>query len=452
MLIGRMLPKLRSWGDREAVIDRDGRRTTFLQLHAEIVRQRKNLEDLGITGGSVVALKGDYALETLACFWALALNRNIIMPLTANTPGNQERLQDWAEVEHVLSFDQGGAVKHQRRAVDRTHPLLKKLRGSKQAGMILFSSGSEGDPKIVLHSLDRLMTKYHPPYKPVRTLLFLVWDHIAGLDKMLYTIATGGCCIMIGSRNPEAISQAIARYKVESLSATPSFLRLWLMSGSYRDLDLSSLKIVTYGSEPMPSTLLESAVAAFPGVQFVNKFGMTELGSALSTPRSSDSPWIRFDPRHYKIKIVDGTMWVKSTTAMLGYLNAPDPFDRAGWLNTRDMVDVDGDWVLIKGRRNEMINVGGEKVYPSEIENVLLKMPGIADVSVWGEKNPILGQMIVAQVTPLKGSPIEDIKKEIRLFCRGKLAPYKVPAKIVVADGNQHNYRFKKMRRISAGR
>lgn len=445
MLIERILKKLPAFGSANAVIDRDGRKTSFVKLHREIARFSKIAQDLGIKPGAVVALEGDYTLETLACFWALALNRNVVMPLTANTPGKQERMQELAEVEHVLTFSVEGAYSYRARACVRRHPLMRQIRRSKEAGLILFSSGSEGDPKVILHSLDRLMGKYRPPYKPVRTLLFLVWDHIAGLDKMLYTIATGGCCVMIRSRDVASVCTAIGRYQVESFSATPSFLRLLLMSG-YRGSDLPCLKIITYGSEPMPSNLLMPLVAAFPKVQFINKFGMTELGSALSQSRSNDTPWIRMDPRHYKIKILDGTLWVKSTTAMLGYLNAPSPFDKRGWFNTCDMVDVDGDWIIIKGRRNDMINVGGEKVYPGEIENILIQVPDIAEVSVWGESNPILGQIIVAQLTLRRQREASEIKREVREFCRGKLAPYKIPAKILLASVNQHNYRFKKMR------
>ena len=97
---------------------------------------------------------------------------------------------------------------------------------------------------------------------------------------------------------------------------------------------------------------------------------------------------------------LDGdALWLRSQTAMLGYLNAPSPFDEDGWYNTHDVVEVDGPYVRILGRTTELINVGGQKVYPSEVESALLELHNVSDVTVWGEANPVTGQVVAARVS-----------------------------------------------------
>jgi acyl-CoA synthetase (AMP-forming)/AMP-acid ligase II len=131
---------------------------------------------------------------------------------------------------------------------------------------------------------------------------------------------------------------------------------------------------------------------------------------------------------------------------MVGYLNAPSPFDEQGWMNTQDVVEVDGDYIRILGRRTEIINVGGEKVYPAEIEDVLMRMENIRDATVYGEKNPITGNIVVARVNLVAPEPLAALKNRMRSFCRERLAPYKIPIKVEITDEAQFGARYKKAR------
>ena len=116
-----------------------------------------------------------------------------------------------------------------------------------------------------------------------------------------------------------------------------------------------------------------------------------------------------------------------------------------------DEVQVEGDYLRILGRRSEIINVGGEKVYPAEVESVIQVMSNIADVIVRGETNPITGQTVIAQVTLKEPEEPIALRKRIRKFCQGQLAPYKIPTKVFMTSEAQHNPRFKKMRRKAPG-
>jgi acyl-CoA synthetase (AMP-forming)/AMP-acid ligase II len=132
---------------------------------------------------------------------------------------------------------------------------------------------------------------------------------------------------------------------------------------------------------------------------------------------------------------------------MVGYLNAPSQFDTEGWFNTQDQVEVDGEFFRILGRVTDLINVGGQKVYPTEVENIILEMHNIQDVAVFGEKHALLGQTVVAKVILESEESVASVKKRVRLACLDKLAPFKVPSKVILAEGVLHSARQKKIRR-----
>ena len=132
---------------------------------------------------------------------------------------------------------------------------------------------------------------------------------------------------------------------------------------------------------------------------------------------------------------------------MLGYLNAPSPFDEEGFLDTQDRVEEDGEWLRILGRDSEIINVGGSKVYPAEVESVLLTMPGVRDAAVSGEPHPLMGQVVVANLQVEGGETASVMRSRLREFCRDKLPKHAVPVKIRFAEEPLYSERFKRMRR-----
>src|SRR5690606_15475673 len=122
-----------------------------------------------------------------------------------------------------------------------------------------------------------------------------------------------------------------------------------------------------------------------PQVRLKQTYGLSEVGIIRSRSKEDGSPWMTIGGEGVETKVVDGLLHIRSRTAMVGYLNAPDPFDAAGWFNTQDQVLTDGDYIRVLGRRSEIINVGGRKVYPVEVETVLLEMPELTDAVVRSE-------------------------------------------------------------------
>ncbi len=239
----------------------------------------------------------------------------------------------------------------------------------------------------------------------------------------------------------------LKRHRIELLPVTPTFLNLLAVSGVWRSHDLSSVRLVTYGTEPMPEATLVQARAVFPQAAFQQTYGLSELGVLRTKSRDDGSLWVKVGGEGFETKVVEGILKIRARSAMVGYLNAPQPFDPEGWFDTGDRVDVDGEWLRIHGRDSEMINVGGQKVFPSEVESVLLQMEGVREAAVRGEKHFLMGQVVVARMVLAAPEAKAALAARVRAFCRDRLAPYKVPVKVEIADGPLHTARFKRDRR-----
>ena len=197
----------------------------------------------------------------------------------------------------------------------------------------------------------------------------------------------------------------------------------------------------------MPETTLNRLNKIFPKIKFTQTYGLSEVGILRSKSKSSNSLWVKIGGEDYKTRIVDEMLEIKSKSSMLGYLNAPSPFTEDGWFKTGDSVEVDGEYVKILGRKSELINVGGEKVYPQEVENIILKHQKVKDVTIYREKNQILGNIVCAEIL-MKDSfyNTNDSKNDIKLFCKGKIEPFKIPIKINFVNNEFFGLRFKKKR------
>ncbi|HEY3698758.1 MAG TPA: hypothetical protein VGK97_05455, partial [Spongiibacteraceae bacterium] len=187
--------------------------------------------------------------------------------------------------------------------------------------------------------------------------------------------------------------------------------------------------------------------ATFPDVQLMQNYGLSEVGIMQTKSESSDSLWVKVGGDGYDVRVREGILEIKSSSAMLGYLNAPNPFTEDGWFITGDMVEVRGDYFKILGRDTEIINVGGEKVYPAEVEGVIAEMSGVLDVCVTSESHAITGNIVKAIVRLSTDEDRSAFRKRMTAFLADKLPTYKIPQKVTLTDQDMHSDRFKKMRR-----
>jgi acyl-CoA synthetase (AMP-forming)/AMP-acid ligase II len=440
-----LIRRLQIWGDRPALIS-GNKSWSFTQLFGGSDAWLGQLARYGVKPGDTLAICGDYSPQLCALLLAALRNRNIIIPLVSATTPRWNRLMELAQTQFAIRFasDDSWHVTRFDRGV--SHPLLRQLAERDAAGLVLFSSGSAGESKASVLDFDRLLAKFEAPRPAYRTLIFLLLDHIGGINTLLHVLCHGGTIVTIRERSPDAVSAAIEAHRIQLLPTTPTFLRILLIADAIRRHDLSPLEVITYGTEPMPPSTLAAACEALPWVRFKQTYGLSELGILTTQSRDSGSVWLKLGKTGFEHKIVDDVLWIRSPSAMLGYLNAPSPFDAAGWFNTQDLVERDGEFIRILGRMSELINVGGEKVHPTEIENVLLQIDNVKDVTVCGQPNPITGEVVAAKITPLVPEDPDALKRRVRQFCQAQLERYKVPAVIDVVVEDHYGDRFKKSR------
>lgn len=432
--------------DTTAFIHND-RRVRYGEVVAQVEAFGERLRTAGVQRGHKVVVIGDFSPEVVCLILALGLIGCIVIPLTRESVIEQDVALSVSGSDWIAEFDAAGRTftlgeKH----VPVSNPLLTQFLEKGRAGLILFSSGSTGTPKGILHDFEQVAEKFRVQRAPMVTIPFLMIDHFGGINTILAITSSLGTVVTVDDRSIAKVASAIEKYRVELLPVTPSFLNIMLMLRAHEEFDLSSIKRITYGTEVMPQVTLDRLAQAFPGVQLQQTYGLSEVGVLRSQSRPDGSLWLRVGGEGFKIQVRDGVLWIKSDYRMEGYLNAPSGFDAEGWFNTQDRVEVDGEWLRILGRVTDIINVGGQKVYPIEVEEVILGVDNVEDVVVMGEPHQILGQVVVAKIRVVEPEPVESLKRRVRLACKAVLASYKAPSKIVITDEPLNSVRQKKIR------
>lgn len=395
----------------------------------------------------MVCILGDYSFLSIALLLALSENKNIIVPI-ASTNENEinEKIQE-AFCDKVISIKNDHFF---LRSLPHTnkHEMIRSLQKISHSGLILFSSGSTGKPKAMIHDFDHLIAHYKGKReKNINMLLFLMFDHIGGLNTLLNTLFMGATLIIPKTRKPDEICSLIEKYRIRILPSSPTFLNLILISKAYEKYDLTSLRMITYGTETMPKSLLQRLKSVFKKVKFLQTFGTSETGIANTSSKNSSSTFLKIDDPNMEYKIVENELYLKSKTQVMGYLNAPmENFTKDGWFKTGDLVKCENGYIQIIGRNKEVINVGGEKVLPNEVESVILQLKEIDDVLVYGVENLITNQTVACDVVVHEKIDAKMAKKIIRKHCLERLEKYKVPTKINITKSTNFSDRFKKIR------
>jgi acyl-CoA synthetase (AMP-forming)/AMP-acid ligase II len=262
----------------------------------------------------------------------------------------------------------------------------------------------------------------------LRTLNFLLFDHIGGINTLLHTLYNKGVVVAPENRTVESILNTCKKYQVEVLPTTPTFLRMMLMSGLLPDSMPPSLKIITYGTERMDQPTLDELCRLLPDIDFRQTFGMSELGIVRVKSEARDSLFMKVGGEGVETRVVDNVLQIRSEARMLGYLNAPSPFDAEGWYDTKDVVEVKNGYYKVIGRTSDVINVGGLKFMASDVERVALQYPGVELVKVTARPNPITGQHveIVVQLTGHTSVQKQDFLAFLKLHLQQHMIPRRI--------------------------
>jgi len=448
--MNHLYDRIKDFGERECIKDSTGCYTYQDLLNGIDAAQDKLIE---VQKGSIVAIISDYNFFSISLFLCLLNKKCIIVPIVSKVDVEIKKRIKIASVDIVIQITHKGGLSINQNEKKGEHQLTSKLKENGKAGLILFSSGSTGEPKAMIHDLDGIIEGYkNKKTKKLIILIFLMFDHIGGLNTLFNTLSIGACIVLPQSRNAADIAKLIEKHNVNILPASPTFLNLMLIENVSRMYDLSSIKMITYGTEPMPQSLLKRLRKVFPKTKFLQTFGTSETGIIKASSKSSDSLEIKIDDPNQEYKIVNGELWLRSKTQILGYLNSEmENFTDAGWFKTGDLVEqYDSGYLKIKGRLKEIINVGGEKVLPSEVESTLMELEIISDVLVFGADNIITGQTVNANIVLKEGVDKKNAKKEIRKYCISRLEAFKVPTKLNFQEQTQFGERFKKKRFIKS--
>jgi fatty-acyl-CoA synthase len=290
-----------------------------------------------------------------------------------------------------------------------------------------------------------------------RVCLPVPFYHCFGMVMGNLGAVTHGSCIVIPAPgfDPAATLAAVAAERVTSLYGVPTMFIAELGLDDFDSYDLTSLRTGIMAGSPCPVEVMKRVQRDMHMTEVGICYGMTETSPVSTQTRADDSLERRVSTvgrpgPHIEVKIVDpdtglvvprgetGEFCTRGYSVMLGYWDEPDKtaeaIDAARWMHTGDLATMDEDgYCNIVGRIKDMVIRGGENVYPREVEEFLYSHPDVSDVSVVGVPDERFGEELCAFVVVRSGaSPSED---EIREFCRGRLAHYKVPRYVVFTDG-----------------
>ena len=397
------------------------------ELNFTEITSQNEIDLSSIKSGDVVAIIGDFNPICIFTLLYLMDMGVIVVPLTVETIREHEYFFESALVDVVIK---DGVV--QRRIHSGSNGLISGLIKKRHGGLVLFSTGTSGRPKAILHDLTLFLKRFETPRPAVRTINFLLFDHVGGINTLLHTLFNKGVVVAPEARTVDSVLNTCGKYEVEVLPTTPTFLRIMLMSGAVPNKVPSCLRIITYGTERMNQVTLDELCQLLPNVDFRQTFGMSELGIVRVKSEARNSLFMKVGGEGVETRVVNNVLQIRSECRMLGYLNAPSPFDSEGWYDTKDLVEKKNGLYKIVGRMSDVINVGGLKFMASEIERVALEFPNVCLTKAYPRQNPITGQHVELVVQPNAESYVD--KEVLMGYLKTKLQPHMVPKRIRVGN------------------
>jgi acyl-coenzyme A synthetase/AMP-(fatty) acid ligase len=304
---------------------------------------------------------------------------------------------------------------------------------------VMFTSGTSGPPKMVAHSLEGLTGAIRPPTpgdEPPVWATFYDIRRYGGLQILLRALLGEGSMAVTSPSEPmDAFLARISAVGVTHLTGTPSHWRRLLMTPGAA----VAPRYVRLSGEIADQAVLDALKARFPGVPIGHAYASTEAGVGFEVNDGLEGFPAAFvgRPGPVELRIVEGSLQLRSGRAASGYVGDGGEAlaDDAGFVDSGDMVELRADRYHFVGRRGGIINVGGLKAHPEEIEAVINRHPAVRMSRVRSRKSPITGAIVVAEA--VLNAPAADaaaLKAEILAECRASLAPYKVPASVTFVE------------------
>jgi long-chain acyl-CoA synthetase len=466
----------------------EGRVWSYADLDRATDRFASHLAAAGVAAGQVIGLLLESGpgllIATLGAFRAgvvpnvvnamlrpeevrsvVADSRAVLLVTDAERWAGLEPVREGLGVEDVLLT--GGQF---NAALDSADEGFRPLDLSPhEVACLLYTSGTTGRPKGVmlthLNITDNAVQFARVHFRPddrvlVAAPLFHCWGLINGV---LGAFAAGATAVVVRRFKAEPVLDLMEAIRPTQFLGVPAMVNHLTRSPTRADRDLRSLRVVHSAAAPMPAELI-AALRDDWGVGYAESYGLTEVSPVITTtaPKAMRPGSCGRAMGDTELKVVDaegntlpvggvGELWARGTAVSAGYFNRPDAtaevFVAGGWFRTGDVVRMDAEgYVYLVDRAKDMINVGGEKVYPRDVEDVLFRHPAVADAVVVAAADPVLGEVPRAVVALKPGA--SATAEELIAFLRPLLATFKVPRGVEFVEAVPRSPSGKALRRL----
>lgn len=471
-------------GDRPAVIYRD-QPISYRELEARVVRFANALAGLGVGRDDKVAIMLNNCPEFIVAFFACSYLGAVAVPV--NIFYKERELEFLLRDSDAVALVANPAFAEFFSRIEEKPPLFKWLivNGDYPEGLrfaeleagashepvrvevseddvaeILYTSGTTGVPKGTMLTQGNLF--FHADaiiqvlelVEDDRALMVVPMFHGYGITVMLCCFRVGTCFVLLDPFNPVEVFQAVEKHRVTFLPMVVAMYFMLYHHPEREKYDLSSLRIGISGASAMPAQLMHDASEAF-GIKILEAWGLTEC-SASATIQRMNMPYkegsVGLAHPGVEVGVMDdegnllgpnqvGELVIRGPLVMKGYYKRPEETEealRGGWLHSGDMGYYDDEgYFFMVDRKKEMVNVGGEKVFPREVEELMYTHPAIAEAALVPQPDARLGEIPVAVVALKPGATLSE--GELVEFLSHKLARFKVPRRVVIMDSLPRN-------------
>ena len=483
------LHRARRMSAHEVALVAGDARLTWDEFVDRVARLAGALRTRGVATGDRVAILAPNGQQYLECLFAALWAGGVAVPINSRfTPVEMlEQVRDaepkllvidqafsdrlsglvgeGSSLEAVLFIGNGTAptgVDPYEDAILEAEPVEDALRGEDDLACIFYTGGTTGRAKGVM------LTHANIWANAAATTAVCGFDgslvhlhsgplfHLAAAGRVFTTTIVGGRHVVVPRFTPEDALAAIARERVTTATFVPTMLTMILDRPDLAGMDLSSLRLITYGASPMPEATLRRSLERFPSVRFVQSYGMTELSPVATVLTAEDhrpgAPAHRLRSAgrpvfSAEVRVVDaderesppgevGEIVVRGPMVMKGYWRQPELTAdalRGGWMHTGDAGYFDPDgYLFVTDRIKDMIITGGENVYSVEVENALHGHPSVQQCAVIGVPDPRWGERVHAVVVRRSDAAVDA--DELIRHCRRLVADYKCPRTVELQD------------------
>ena len=494
--------------DRHAIVF-DDMRLTFGEIAGRVNRLANGLAELGVGAGDRVAVMQVNCNEHVESYFASAKLDAILVPINFRARAEEltfmlndsgvkaiilgQRYQDMLRsvklelttLEHQITLEAPGEgfVFYDDLLANASDEERFPTADGDDVTIIMFTAGTTGTPKGVMLSHNSFTSYILANVEPVdmdtaeKNILTVPLHHIAGVQAVMAAVYGGRTLVLQRQFDEEGWMKLVQEEKVNRAMMVPTMLKRLMDRPAFKDYDLSSLQVITYGAAPMPLEVIKKAIVEFPNTRFINAFGQTETASTITMLPPDAHDIHEGDPDYeqkmkrlgsigkplpdVEVRIVDeegndvslgenGEIVARGDRLMKGYWNREEATKetlRGGWLYTGDLGYWDDEgFIFLSGRAKDFLKRGGEMIAPEEVEQIIMSHPSVDEAAIIGIPDIEWGERVRAIVVRKPGA--ELTAEEVIEHCRPRMAGFKRPEDVVFIDELPRNPMGKVLKRV----